>query len=139
MDSCVCCGAIVPGGGWSAASARNTGRKRRREESGMWEYIIPAISAIVVAAIEAVAAKDRKRAKKREETLKRHEQQRAEETRLAMAMNSATLQLCVVTANALTGGHNNGNVERARQAAQQAEAEYDAFVQRLAANQVAKL
>lgn len=105
----------------------------------MWEYIIPAISAIVVAAVEAAAAKDRKRAKKREETLKRHEQQRAEETRLAMAMNSATLQLCVVTANALTGGHNNGNVERARQAAQQAEAEYDAFVQRLAANQVAKL
>ena len=140
MDNiCVCCGAIVPGGGWSAPSAKNTGRNRRREESGMWEYIIPAISAIVVAAVEAVAAKDRKRAKKREETLKRHEQQRAEETRLAMAMNSATLQLCVVTANALTGGHNNGNVERARQAAQQAEAEYDAFVQRLAANQVAKL
>ena len=60
-------------------------------------------------------------AKKQAETLKRHEQQRAEETRLAMTMNSATLQLCVVTVNALTGGHNNDNVERAQLAAQEAE------------------
>ena len=79
------------------------------------EYIIPAVSAIVVAVIEALAARDRSRAKKQAETLKRHGQQRAKETRLAMAMNSATLQLCVVTANTLTDGHNNGNVERARQ------------------------
>lgn len=105
----------------------------------MWQYIIPAISAIVVAVVEAIAARDRKKAKRREDALKRHEQQRAEDTRLAMAMNSATLKLCVVAANALTGGHNNGNVERAKEAAQKAEAEYDAFVQRLAANQVAKL
>ena len=103
------------------------------------EYIIPAASAIVVAIIEALAARDRSRAKKQTETLKRHEQQRAEETRLAMAMNSATLQLCVVTANALTGGRNNGNVERARLAAQDAEEAYNQFIQRLAANQVAKL
>ena len=105
----------------------------------MWQYIIPAASAIVVAVIEALAARDRIRAKKQAETLKRHEQQRAEETRLAMSMNSATLQLCVVTANALTGGHNNGNVERAREAAQEAEDAYNQFIQRLAANQVAKL
>ena len=105
----------------------------------MWQYIIPAASAIVVAVIEALAARDRSRAKKQAETLKRHEQQRAEETRLAMAMNSATLQLCVVTANALPGGHNNGNVERAREAAQEAEDAYNQFIQRLAANQVAKL
>lgn len=105
----------------------------------MWQYIIPAISAVVVAVVEALAAKDRSRAKKQAETLKRHEQQRAEETRLAMAMNSATLQLCIVTANALTGGHNNGNVERAREAAREAEEEYNKFIQRLASNQVAKL
>lgn len=67
------------------------------------EYIIPAAPAIVVAIIEALAARDRSRAKKQAETLKRNEQQRAEETRLAMAMNSATLQLCVVTANGNAG------------------------------------
>ena len=103
------------------------------------EYIIPAVSAIVVAVIEALAARERSLAKKQAEPPKRHEPKRAEETRLAMSMNSATLQLCVVTANALTGGHNNGNVERARLAAQAAEDAYNQFIQRLAANQVAKL
>ena len=49
------------------------------------------------------------------------------------------MQLCIVTANALTGGHNNGNVERARQAAKDAEDAYNAYIQELAANQVAKL
>ena len=37
------------------------------------EYIIPAVSAIVVAIIEALAARDRSRAKKQAETLNRHE------------------------------------------------------------------
>lgn len=37
------------------------------------EYIIPAASVIVVAVIEALAARDRSRAKKQAETLKRHE------------------------------------------------------------------
>ena len=41
------------------------------------EYIIPAASAIVVAVVEALAARDRsrakKQAKKQAETLKRHE------------------------------------------------------------------
>ena len=37
------------------------------------EYIIPAVSAIVVAVIEVLATRDRSRAKKQAETLKRHE------------------------------------------------------------------
>ena len=37
------------------------------------EYIIPAESAIVVAVIEVLAARDRSRVKKQAETLKRHE------------------------------------------------------------------
>lgn len=71
----------------------------------MWKYIIPAISAIVVAVVEALAARDRSRAKKQAETLKRHEQQRAEETRLAMAMNSedGKLYLCQRTGEAAGG------------------------------------
>ena len=44
-----------------------------REGANMWQYIIPAISAIVVAVIETLAARDRSRAKKQAETLKRHE------------------------------------------------------------------
>ncbi len=105
----------------------------------MEQYVIPGLFTVLVAIIELIAAKDRKESKKDQERLKRHEQQRAKETKLQMEMNSATLQLCVVTSNALTGGHNNGNVERARQAARDAEDAYNAYIQELAANQVAKL
>jgi hypothetical protein len=105
----------------------------------MEQYVIPGIFAVIVAVIEGIAAKERKQTKRDNERIKRHEQQRAKETKLQMEMNSATLQLCVVTANALTGGKNNGNVERARQAAKEAEEAYNAFIQELAANQVAKL
>lgn len=105
----------------------------------MEQYVIPGLFTVMVAIIELIAAKDRKQSKKDQERLKRHEQQRAKETKLQMEMNSATLQLCVVTSNALTGGHNNGNVERARQAARDAEEAYNAYIQELAANQVAKL
>lgn len=105
----------------------------------MEQYVIPGLFTVLVAIIELIAAKDRKQSKKDNERIKRHEQQRAKETKLQMEMNSATLQLCVVTSNALTGGHNNGNVERARQAAKDAEEAYNAYIQELAANQVAKL
>lgn len=105
----------------------------------MEQYVIPGLFTVLVAIIELIAAKDRKESKRDRERLKRHEQQRANETKLQMKMNSATLQLCVVTSNALTGGHNNGNVERARQSAKDAEEAYNAYIQELAANQVAKL
>lgn len=105
----------------------------------MEQYIIPGLFTVLVAIIELIAAKERKESKRDQERLKRHEQQRAKETKLQMEMNSATLQLCVVTSNALTGGHNNGNVEKARQAAKDAEEAYNAYIQELAANQVAKL
>ena len=44
-----------------------------REGTNMWQYIIPAISAIVVAVVEALAARDRSRAKKQTGTLNHHE------------------------------------------------------------------
>lgn len=105
----------------------------------MEQYVVPGLFTVLVAIIELIAAKDRRESKRDQERLKRHEQQRAKETKLQMEMNSATLQLCVVTSNALTGGHNNGNVEKARQAAKDAEEAYNAYIQELAANQVAKL
>lgn len=104
----------------------------------MAEYVIPALATIVVAVIEAIAARERKRARERDEAASLRADQRAEESRLSMAMMSATLQLSVVTANALTGGHNNGNVEAARQAAQDAETRYQAFLQRVAAGEIAR-
>ena len=54
---------------WYVGRAQNSGR----EETNMWQYIIPAASVIVVAVIEALTTRDRSRAKKHGETLKRHE------------------------------------------------------------------
>lgn len=93
----------------------------------MWQYIIPAAATVMVAIVEAIAAKGRKDTKDKET-------RRQEEMRLSMQMMSATLQLSVVTANALTGGHNNGNVERAKAAAEKAESEYQAFLQETSAH-----
>ena len=63
MDRCICCGRELDYEGtlvcWACA--------KFGEGTDMWQYIIPAASAIVV------AARDRSRAKKQAETLKRHE------------------------------------------------------------------
>ena len=104
----------------------------------MTEYIIPAAAAVIVAIIEAIAAVDRKKTKKSRTEAEKREALRTEEARLSMKMMSATLQLSVVTANALTGGHNNGNVEAARLAAETAQTEYEAFLQKVTAQEVAK-
>ena len=50
-------------------------------------------------------------------TAEKHAELRRKESLLSLEMMDATLQLSIVTSNALTGGHNNGNVERAREAA----------------------
>ena len=51
-------------------------------------------------------------------------------------MMDATLQLSIVTSNALTGGHNNGNVERAREAAKTVGAKYADFMREVTAGEI---
>lgn len=104
----------------------------------MWAVIVPALAAIVVAVVESIAASERKANKEEREKQESRAERRAEETQLSMQLSSANLQLSIVTANALTGGHNNGNVERAREAAEQAETAYNEFLQKIAAKEVAK-
>lgn len=72
---------------------------------------------------------------------KRSEEQialRQKESLLSLRMMDATLQLSVVTSNALTGGHNNGNVERAREAAKKVADEYEAFMRETLAHEICK-
>lgn len=102
----------------------------------MAEYIITAIAMIIVAVIEWRSQKDRKEMAKIQKEVDIKSAQREKESRLSMQMMDASLQLSVVTANALTGGHNNGNVEAARQAAQEASAAYKAFLMEAAAHQI---
>lgn len=94
------------------------------------------LSAIIVAVIEWRAYQDRKAMKnaKAEEELR--QKQREKESRLSMKMMNATMQLSIVSANALTNGHNNGNVEKAREAAAEAQDEYTAFLQEVAAHNI---
>ena len=68
----------------------------------------------------------------------RRSELRRRESLLSLEMMDATLKLSVVTANALTGGHNNGNVERAREASKAAAQEYEEFKRRVTAHELGK-
>ena len=105
----------------------------------MISAIISAVAAVLVAVIEGVSLSERQKEKKANERREKLATQRAEENALSMKMNFATLQLSIVCSNALTGGHNNGNVERAKLAAQEAESEYRAYLQKIAASQISKV
>ena len=58
----------------------------------MTQYIITGIFALLVAVVEAIAAKERKDTKKENEKTEQRAALRAEESRLSMQMMSATLQ-----------------------------------------------
>ena len=94
------------------------------------------LSAVIVAIIEWRAHQDRKALRKAKEEEAVRLQQREEEARLSMEMVSATMQLALVSANALAGGHNNGNVERAYAAADEAQKKYQSFLQKVAAHNI---
>ena len=88
--------------------------------------IISAISAIIVAYIGA-------HTKKMDAKAENREKRREKESLLSMKLMDATLQLSIVSANALTNGTNNGNVEEARDAAKKAREDYEAFLREVTA------
>jgi len=112
--------------------------RMERQVIPVGQYIIPGIFTLLVAIIEAVAARERRDIRSENAKADTRAALRAEESRLSMQMMSATLQLSVVTANALTGGHNNGNVERAKSSAEEAMNEYSAFINKVASKVVSK-
>ncbi len=99
----------------------------------MVEIICAAIAAVSGIAVAVIGHNTQKQHALAEE----HAKARERESLLSLRMMDATLQLSVVTSNALTGGHNNGNVERAREAAQKVGDEYTKFMQELTAHEVA--
>lgn len=92
---------------------------------------IAGLCTIICAIIGGVSAKYRKKSERRAHL-------RQNESLLSLRMMDATLQLSVVTANALTGGHNNGNVEAARTAAQKVSEEYQELLRGVTAFEVGK-
>lgn len=92
--------------------------------------IITAISAIIVSVIGAINIRSRKQAEHMASL-------RSQEFRLGMDMQAASIELSDVIAIAVTGGHTNGNVEAARQKAQEAKSKYYAFIKTIAADTLA--
>lgn len=100
----------------------------------MTEIICTTITAIATIIVAIVGIEIKKQNKEAEN----HFKLRREESMLLLHMVDATLQLSVVTSNALTGGHNNGNVERAKAAAKQAAEDYREFTRRTAIYEVCR-
>lgn len=100
----------------------------------MVEIICAAIAAIAT----IVAASIGLHVKRSNARMERRAALRQKESLLSLRMMDATLQLSIVSSNALTGGHNNGNVERARQAAQKAAADYEDFMRDVTAYEINK-
>lgn len=90
----------------------------------MEQYIIPALSMVIVAIIEAIAASERKQAKKDREAAEAREQadkkraaerEKAQEELMVLMVQStrAAIALGEATAHALQRGHTNGDTEAA--------------------------
>lgn len=104
----------------------------------MWQYIISGVFAVIVTIIEVIATRERKKTQQFTEEIGAIMERRAEESKLSMQMMDATMQLSIVSANALSGGHNNGNVEAAKEAAERAQEEYQNFLRKVASEAMNK-
>ena len=94
--------------------------------------VIGSITSLTVIVFQIRVAKNQKAANVR--ALRREE-----ESRLSMALMGATCSLGIVTAKALTNQKLNGNVEEAMEQAEDAQKEYQGFLQRVTAASVAKI
>lgn len=97
----------------------------------MEQYLIPAITSIVIVIIEAIAAAERKKNKDDREV-------RQQESKLSMDMLDTTSVMCDVLCIALQGGQINGNVEEARSKAKAARDAYAAFLRDQVSKAVAR-
>ena len=105
---------------------------------GEAQYIIPALAAVVVAVIEAIASKERKENKAIQEKTELRAQLRAEESHLSMHMMNAAISLGVATALAIEEKKLNGEMRAAKAEAEEAQRTYHAFCERIAAKEISK-
>lgn len=93
--------------------------------------VISAIAAVIVARINA-------RQEKQNKEITEHNERREQEAVLFGDMISALCDLTTVTAEAVRGGHTNGNLEEAQRKVAEAEEAYDKFLMDLALGQLKK-
>lgn len=99
------------------------------------EYTCEIITTVLVGLFGLLEANAFRRNKKTEARAKL----RAEENKLSMKMQNAALNLSIVTAIAVAGGHINSNMEVAQKKAREAAAEYEDFIRGVAAKQITKV
>ena len=97
------------------------------------------LCALIAGAATVLAAGAEYRSRKSARRAEARAARRATESRLAMDLMYATCSLSLTTAKKLAGQHTNGDVEEAMEAAKEAQEQYTDFLQRQAANQVAKV
>lgn len=103
-----------------------------------WKEIISAAAIIIVAVIEALAAKDRKKADADRKTILERSEIRAQESRLSMALMRSTCELSLETTKALRDGYTNGTLDGRMKKAEAALADYNDFLEKETANAVSK-
>ena len=101
--------------------------------------LISALSAICVAILTGLFARDSRRRKAAEADQKAHEQMRAKESRLAMQLMSASVKLGVATAMAVEQKKFNGEMKEARESAEKAQKDYWEFINGTAADEISKM
>ena len=104
----------------------------------MIEAIVSGVAVVLVAIIEAIAARDRKRTKEILAESKVRQERREKESRLSMDLMYGVAGLSIDTAKAMRDGHTNGTLEGNLAKCEAARAAYDDFVRAEAAHAVAK-
>lgn len=103
-----------------------------------WKEIISAVALIIVAIIEANAAKDRKKADEDRKTLLKRSEIRAKESKLSMSLMCSTCELGLETTKALRDGCTNGTLNGRMDDAEKALKAYNEFIKEEAADAVSK-
>ena len=94
------------------------------------------VQAVSVAVIGGFFSKESKKRKADQTKMDERAKLRAEESHLAMQLMSANASLASATGLALKEGRTNGKMDEALMAAQRAQQEYYAFINRVASTQM---
>ena len=105
---------------------------------GLLVAIIGSMQAVVVAVIVGFFARDGRKRKLMLEEEERRLALRSEENLLSMHLMSASINLGIVTAQAIMDGKPNGAMASALEDARKADKAYHAFTKEIAARQTAK-
>ena len=99
--------------------------------------IIGLVQAVMVAVIAGLFARDSRKRRKALDNAEVRAMLRAEESMMSMEITSAGLVLGMANAKALKNGSTNGTLESALNDSKKAYDKYQAFIQKIAAQQIA--